>query len=707
MGDMRLMEHCIYCGADVFFTEDSSVVSCLSCGKRIILTEFQSEQIRIRKALREKDQIQQELAAARMEKETAQERLNGAISSLIGIRGSQESEQKQIEQILTTLQADQQTQNALLELTAGLKRGQESEIDILQSLVMTVMEGRAGINEKLGTVQEITQKILGAQGDIMATLRMQTDIVSLLQKQQISLDKQQRIINGFYHWSQAIREEDLERLQKLQAPISDLLEGQQRLDRKIDGLEQSVGETNRIIKGFQDQWETARIKELSSLYEQAGNFQHDREFEKAGEYYRQIVVKGGEDAEVYWRLLLCHYCVEYQKDGNGQLIPIILNPDLTDPSEMSIRTDLKKHARDQYWDYYSSELNRIDRILDKYRQIRHQVQYDVFISVKQNLDGRFTKDSDVATDLYDYLTGKGLRVFNSRRTVIPAGQEYEPYIISALISSRVLIVVGTCAENMNAQWVRNEWSRFQWMQRYEKQHHGKSDRILFCYLAGGMKPGEIPRALNPNMQAVIDGVRAHSVLDESLAFLLPQQESTASAREGNEQRGDNPGKLLIQMIIWLFENKYAQVLEKYNELIEKGLFLDCARIYLYALCAEKKVHDINHLAENAQINLDNEVKFQFALALNTNEEDRMMLDRLLTRNREVRKQQEEEDRKAAERYIRSIKELPDLRRAAVGDAQKDREYYASRMLAALSYERLTPAQKELVKNEKLDWEWIK
>lgn len=146
------------------------------------------------------------------------------------------------------------------------------------------------------------------------------------------------------------------------------------------------------------------------------------------------------------------------------------------------------------------------------------MHYDVFISVKQSYNGRHTIDSDIASDLYDHLTGLGLRVFNSRRSKrdIPLGRECEPYIISALLSSRVLIVVGTTAEFMNAQWVRNEWSRFQWLIRKEEKQYGRSERELFCYLGRGMSPHDIPRGLSPSKQAVIDGGDAYAILDAAL-----------------------------------------------------------------------------------------------------------------------------------------------------------------------------------------------
>ena len=183
-----------------------------------------------------------------------------------------------------------------------------------------------------------------------------------------------------------------------------------------------MDQTREAVSDFESRWENTSLQEIRRLYHQAENFQHDWAFDKAANYYRQVIIKGGADAEVYWRLLLCHYCVTYQRDEDGELIPIILNPDLTDPDQMSLRTDLKNAANDEKHAIYQRELSEIDRIIDRYREKKDEVRYDVFLSVKQNRDGHYTSDSDIASDLYDFLTGKGLRVFNSRRTMILPGR---------------------------------------------------------------------------------------------------------------------------------------------------------------------------------------------------------------------------------------------------------------------------------------------
>ena len=45
------------------------------------------------------------------------------------------------------------------------------------------------------------------------------------------------------------------------------------------------------------------------------------------------------------------------------------------------------------------------------------------------------------------------------------GQKYEPYIYSALNSSKIMLVIGTERDEFTAPWVKNEWSRFLTMMR--------------------------------------------------------------------------------------------------------------------------------------------------------------------------------------------------------------------------------------------------
>ena len=115
---------------------------------------------------------------------------------------------------------------------------------------------------------------------------------------------------------------------------------------------------------------------------------------------------------------------------------------------------------------------------------------DVFISSKElDENGERTRDSVLAPDIYYQLTEQGRRVFFSRISLedIP-GTQYEPYIFAALNSAKVMIVVGTSTENLNAVWVKNEWSRFLAMMRKDK-----TKLLIPCYR--DMDPYDMPEQL--------------------------------------------------------------------------------------------------------------------------------------------------------------------------------------------------------------------
>jgi transcriptional regulatory protein LevR len=80
---------------------------------------------------------------------------------------------------------------------------------------------------------------------------------------------------------------------------------------------------------------------------------------------------------------------------------------------------------------------------------------DVFIAFK-NLDvkGAPTRDSEIARDVYEFLTSKGLEVFFSAVTLEDLGTSaYKKAIDKALESAAVLVAIGTSADHLNSDWV--------------------------------------------------------------------------------------------------------------------------------------------------------------------------------------------------------------------------------------------------------------
>ena len=441
----------------------------------------------------------------------------------------------------------------------------------------------------------------------------------------------------------------------MEADIMKLYREQKSLTEKADALQRKAEETNEALTQFQSRQEQEKLQELRQLLQQAENFRQDWEFDKAAEYYRKVLVKGEDDIEVYWRLMLCHYCISYQNDGPDTWVPVLLNPDLKAPGELSVRRDLKRkldQTEPEKREVYLRELGKIDEILDRYRKVRHEAEYDVFISVKQNRDGHVTTDSDIASDLYDRLTEMGLKVFNSRRSrALFAGKVYEPYIISALMSAKVMIVVGTSRENMESRWVKNEWSRFRWIQQRENQAGQQRGRLLLCYLAMGMDPYDLPAGLNPDRQAVKDGINSERELKAALRELLEEKQRTAGRGgtfgPGSREDGSGvsaagtasvktPEDILRQMQAQLYLGKFEDVKKAYQALAESGSpSLSMLSLHECAICAEQQVTELSSVIRS-EADLGKNSAFLLARRFCQSPADQQKLQELLSQNRQWR-----------------------------------------------------------------------
>lgn len=205
-------------------------------------------------------------------------------------------------------------------------------------------------------------------------------------------------------------------------------------------------------------------EKLLNLYNRANNLRLSNEFDKAYGVYETILEIDENQLEAHWGLILCRYGVEYVDDPKTKKKMITCHRTkyesvLTDP-------DYKIIISKAYGDalkIYKEEAKTISDIQKKALEIsNNEEDYDIFICYKEgDKNGDRTPDSVIAQDIYNKLTDLNYKVFFARITLADKlGEEYEPYIFSALNSSKVMLVVGTNAENLNSVWVKNEWSRY-------------------------------------------------------------------------------------------------------------------------------------------------------------------------------------------------------------------------------------------------------
>lgn len=206
-----------------------------------------------------------------------------------------------------------------------------------------------------------------------------------------------------------------------------------------------------------------------NLFNRANHYRQICEFDKALVIYEHILEEDGNDAEVYWSIVLCRYGIEYVEDP----VTKERKPTINRVQAQSILQDVDYQMALEHADYtqknlYEKEATEIDGIQKEILRIaKKEEPYDIFISYKEKAsNGERTKSSVLAQDVYNHLTKEGYRVFFSRISLEDKlGQKYEPYIYSALNSSKVMLVIGTERDEFTAPWVKNEWSRFLTMMR--------------------------------------------------------------------------------------------------------------------------------------------------------------------------------------------------------------------------------------------------
>lgn len=213
-------------------------------------------------------------------------------------------------------------------------------------------------------------------------------------------------------------------------------------------------------------------EKIVNLYNRANDFRLSNQFDKAYGVYETILEIDNKQVEAHWGLLLCKYGVEYIDDpATGLKVPTChrtITTSILKDIEFKI---IEENSSGEALELYKKEAQKIDEIQKGILELSSKEEpYDIFICYKEtDSNGERTHDSVIAQDIYDKLTSNNYKVFFSRITLEnKLGTEYEPYIYSALKSSKVMLVVGTTEENFNAVWVKNEWSRYLEMMEEDK-----------------------------------------------------------------------------------------------------------------------------------------------------------------------------------------------------------------------------------------------
>ena len=233
-------------------------------------------------------------------------------------------------------------------------------------------------------------------------------------------------------------------------------------------------------------------EQRAAAFNRGNHFRRAGEFDKALGVYERIVAEDDTDAEAHWCCALCRFGIDYVEDpATYEWLPTCHRASFDSFLEDVDYLAALEHSDGITRRQYQKDAAKIAEVQRGILATSQNTEpYDVFISYKElDANGERTRDSVLAQDIYYQLTEQGRRVFFSRVSLedIP-GTQYEPYIFAALNSARVMIVVGTSAENLNAVWVKNEWSRYLAMMRKDK-----TKLLIPCYR--DMDPYDLPEPL--------------------------------------------------------------------------------------------------------------------------------------------------------------------------------------------------------------------
>ena len=323
-------------------------------------------------------------------------------------------------------------------------------------------------------------------------------------------------------------------------------------------------------------------EQRAAAFNRGNHFRRSGEFDKALAVYERIVAEDDNDAEAHWCCALCRFGIEYVEDpATYEWLPTCHRASFD-----SILNDVDYQAARKYSDgvarsLYEKEAQRIASLQKDILAIsQKETPFDVFICYKESDEnGKRTKDSALAQDIYYQLTDAGYKVFFARITLEDKlGQEYEPYIFAALHSAKVMVVVGTKPEYLNAVWVKNEWSRYLALMRTDR-----SRLLIPCYR--DMDPYDMPEELSMLqsqdmgkigfIQDLIRGVK--KVVDAA----KPQEAVTETVKETvvvHNEGGSNVQALLDRGQMALEDGEWTKADEFFEQVLNQDA--KCGAAYL-------------------------------------------------------------------------------------------------------------------------------
>ena len=335
-------------------------------------------------------------------------------------------------------------------------------------------------------------------------------------------------------------------------------------------------------------------EQRAAAFNRGNHFRRMGEFDKALGVYEHIIQEDDTDAEAHWCCALSRFGIEYVEDPSTyEWLPtchrLSFDSFLEDVDYKAALENSDGVTRRQY-QKDAAKIAEVQRGILATSQ--NTEPYDVFICYKETDEsGQRTKDSLLAQDIYYQLTEQGRRVFFSRITLeeVP-GTEYEPYIFAALNSAKVMVVVGTKAEYLNAVWVKNEWSRFLSMMRKDR-----SKLLIPCYR--DMDPYDLPEQLAVLQSYDMGKIGFIQDLIRGVNKVLDVEKKSDIKESVIIQRGSTGSvdALLKRGYLALEDGEWEAADGFFEEVLNQDA--ECAKAYLGKLLASSRIKTVERLDE--------------------------------------------------------------------------------------------------------------
>lgn len=334
----------------------------------------------------------------------------------------------------------------------------------------------------------------------------------------------------------------------------------------------------------------------ATLYDRAGYYRRNNDYDKAMSIYEQLIAEDNTDAEAHWSAVLCRYGIEYVEDPRShRRIPTVNRAQyksiLNDPDYQSAL----RNADSSQYDLYQQEAMLIDQIQRGILEVsRREEPFDIFICYKEtDNQGRRTQDSVIAYEIYKELTKEGYRVFFARVTLEDKlGTAYEPYIFAALNSAKIMLAVGTNPENFQAVWVKNEWGRYLALMQ-------ESDNKTLIPVYKDMNPYDMPEEFSYLQSQDYGKLGAMQDIVRGIGKILGKYNGndTNSANKITSANGavSNIEALLKRAYQFIEEGKWEEAKTYYNRVLD--IDPESSSAYLIAAMVDSKSKDRQGLIE--------------------------------------------------------------------------------------------------------------